>query len=78
VQDGDVGGQVGRDRGDRRFVADEDQLVEVVCRGVGERAVDDLYRAVVAAHRVDREPDAPSLSGRRGHDVRTRFLRPTA
>ena len=45
------------------LVADEDDGVLGIRAGVREGARDDLRRAVVAAHRVDRDPDAGAGAG---------------
>ena len=67
VDDRDVGRELAGDRADRRLVADEDHPVLGVGAGVIEGAGDDLGRAVVAAHRVDRDRHpAAVIAGRAG------------
>ena len=52
-------------RSDRRLVADEDDPILGVGPGVVEGAGDDLRRAVIAAHRVDRDRNARGRLRRR-------------
>ena len=57
VDDADVVGKLAGDASDRVGVADEDQLDVGVGAGVVDDSRDDLGRAVVAAHRVERDAD---------------------
>ena len=57
ADDRDVGREVAGDAPDDRLVADQDDPVLGVRPGVIEGAGHDLGRAVVAAHRVDRDAD---------------------
>ena len=63
--DGHVGRHgPGREVLDPVRVTHEDQLVAGVLPGVEQRAVDDLVRGVVAAHRIDRDANATLSFGR--------------
>jgi hypothetical protein len=62
--DRDVGRKVSGDGADGRLVTDEDDPVLGMGPGVIEGAGDDLSRAVVATHRVDRHAN-PGGEGRR-------------